>query len=309
MLALICIDAGHDLSNGPKGPWLTGNGPSLRTRFLPVIQYQRRGALKSRTVYNSGIDLTFRTNPQSLMLLSEGFGTTLDKRIMKENPFYALMELFKFSAFSEQQFLNVVQQKIAADSNLASLQEPNPTLANLLLFREILQSHQSQIRCMIKLINSRDKLSHQGQRSSNTISPNLRKRAESSALELVDFYEDLLAQTNLLHDKCTLGMTVISNNTMLAESRRAIFQAQTMGKLTILAFIYLPFTFTTGFFGMNFKEFGTGKASIWAWFAISIPLFLISLASFIIDGHTLKRRFKSWKSRPARLKLGQKVIA
>jgi len=243
------------------------------------------------------------------MLLSEGFGTTLDKRVMKEDPFYALMELFKFSAFSEQQFLNVVQRKITADSDLASLQEANPTLANLLLFRDILQTHLSQIRYMIKLINSRDTLSRQGQRSSTTIAPDVQKRAESSALELVDFYEDLLAQANVLHDKCTLGMTVISNNTMLAESRRAIFQAKTMGKLTLVAFIYLPFTFTTGFFGMNFKEFGTGKMPLWVWFALSIPLFSISLLCFIVDWEALKRCFKAWKARPPRLKLGQKVVA
>jgi Mg2+ and Co2+ transporter CorA len=84
-------------------------------------------------------------------------------------------------------------------------------------------------------------------------------------------------------------MTVISNNSMLAESQRAMQQAKLVTKLTLVAFVYLPFTFTAGFFGMNFKELGNGTISLWIFFAASVPLMIITMAFFALDGRTTKR--------------------
>jgi hypothetical protein len=39
---------------------------------------------------------------------------------------------------------------------------------------------------------------------------------------------------------------------------------------------------------MNFQELGTGKLSLWTWFATSIPIFLFTLAFIFMDGPFIK---------------------
>jgi Mg2+ and Co2+ transporter CorA len=57
----------------------------------------------------------------------------------------------------------------------------------------------------------------------------------------------------------------------ISESKKAISQAERVGKLTFLAFIFVPLSFTASFFGMNVKEFGE-STSLWWWAAFSVPL-------------------------------------
>jgi Mg2+ and Co2+ transporter CorA len=78
-------------------------------------------------------------------------------------------------------------------------------------------------------------------------------------------------------------MHIVINNNMLVESQRAIEQAAGVAKLTRLAFFYIPLSFTTSFFGMNFVQFGTGELSIWLWFAVSIPIFFVSVLFLAVD--------------------------
>ena len=101
----------------------------------------------------------------------------------------------------------------------------------------------------------------------------------------------------MLREKCSLGMTVMSNNSMIAESRRAIDQAELVTKLTFSAFVYLPFTFASGFFGMNFKEFGTGKHSIYAFFALSLPVFIASMVFYYWDQGAINDAVKKLRVR------------
>ncbi|KAF2801006.1 hypothetical protein K505DRAFT_205149, partial [Melanomma pulvis-pyrius CBS 109.77] len=187
------------------------------------------------------------------------------------------------SAFSEQQFLNVIEEKIALEVNLASLQNQKPTLANLFYFRSILDRHLSHINYMLQMSVNKNEFLHHGRRSGVQESQSLKNAAQQSVVELLGFYQDLQAQAQMLREKFSLGMTVMSNNSMIAESRRAIDQAELVTKLTFSAFVYLPFTFASGFFGMNFKEFGTGKHSIYAFFALSLPVFIASMVFYYWD--------------------------
>lgn len=59
------------------------------------------------------------------------------------------------------------------------------------------------------------------------------------------------------------------------ESRKA---AVSIGRLSKLAFIFIPLSFTTSFFGMNVREFGTGHASVWVFFTAALIISALSLA-------------------------------
>ncbi|KAH8587714.1 cora-like Mg2+ transporter protein-domain-containing protein [Bisporella sp. PMI_857] len=62
---------------------------------------------------------------------------------------------------------------------------------------------------------------------------------------------------------------VLMSTMSIIESQKAIAQAETVSKLTYLAFFFIPPTFVTGIFGMNIVEF-VGKLKVWIWVTVSL---------------------------------------
>jgi len=293
-VAIVCSDAGRDLSVGPPGPWtnIDDRKYSSSTVIYPTIQHLSRGFSRVNSNLKADQNIDHGTHFQSASLLPEQFGTTLDMSTMRANPFYALTEIFKFSAFSENQFLNLMEQKIIPDAGYQSLKQETPTLSNLLYFQEILEAHIVRLKDTVKVIRGR--CSHWTSSCEKAVpvgglSTSLRTKADTAASMLLEDFEYLLERAETLKHRCDQGMAVIMNNAILAESKRAIYQAKGVAKLTLVAFFYIPFSFTTSFFGMNFQQLGTGKLSVWAWFATSIPIFLITLAFLLLDGSIFRR--------------------
>ena len=288
-IAIACTDAGYDLTQGPRFPWLGGGAEPLPITLLPIVQYRPRCALKSRSINESTTGPKKGRNTQSLAVFPEGYGRGLDWSLAKSDRFHVLSDVFRLAAFSQKQLLNVMKEKIMTETNRLSLSNENPTLANLLYFRDILQDQLSNALYMLQLTNGQNKILQNGRRPTITISTDQRSVADHAVAEVYSLFQDLHSQAQSLHEKCTQGMTVISNKSMLAESQRAIQQAKLVTKLTLVAFVYLPFTFTAGFFGMNFKELGNGTISLWIFFAASLPLMFVTMAFFALDVQTIKR--------------------
>ena len=73
-------------------------------------------------------------------------------------------------------------------------------------------------------------------------------------------------------------MNLLMNRAMIAETNKTILQAKEVTKLTRLAFVYIPLSFTASFFGMNVDTFVKGAPThIWVWFSVSAPIVLISM--------------------------------
>lgn len=298
---MVSNDTGNDLSTGPSGPWLSAEDLEAKkpwSRFLPTIQHRTRVALKSRTNHDgSGGDTETSRHrfPQSASLLAEDMGLTLDTAIMAVDPFYAITELFKFSASTEAQFLNMIEAKLGPDEGYASLRREDPTLANLLYFQDILRAHIIRLKDNLAVIQSRGNFRSFGMTYSDSVPA--RQQLSSFQMDMAKIAKDelekdcrhLIELAETLAKRCSQGMVVITNNAMLAESRRAITQTKRVGKITFLAFFYIPFSFTTSFFGMNFQEFGTGKQSLWVFFTSSVPLFLFTLCFLLFDAQKLKK--------------------
>ena len=292
-VAIVCSDAGSDLSLGPPGPWMNigDRKYSSSTMIYPTIQHLSRGFSRANSTPKTDPNADHGAHFQSASLLPEQFGATLDISTMRANPFYALTELFRFSAFSENQFLNLMEQKIIPDAGYQSLKQETPTLSNLLYFQEILETHMVRLKDTVKVIRGRgshwasscEKVTPVG-----SLSTSQRTKSDTAASMLLEDFEHLLERAEALKRRCDQGMAVIMNNAILAESKRAISQAKGVAKLTLVAFFYIPFSFTTSFFGMNFRELGTGKLSVGVWFATSIPIFLITLTFLLLDGSTFR---------------------
>jgi hypothetical protein len=62
------------------------------------------------------------------------------------------------------------------------------------------------------------------------------------------------------HIRDTIQLNV--GNLSLQESRKSLQQADTIGRVSILAFVFLPLSLVTSFFGMNVKQL-TGTEASW----------------------------------------------
>lgn len=292
------LDVGNDLTEGPSGPWLDPHHRSYSwaTTAYPTIQYKPNMALQaripaSRSNSDEGRPRKFR---QSASLMYLNYGRTQDPA-MACDPFHALTELFKFTAFSEVQFLNMMETKLKKETDFSVIDSRHsPTLSNLLYSKKILDNHAQYIEETIAFLKGRGTSDWQDIQSQNSDSPDRQPTTGKEQPFLQDF-EYLFERAKMLSDYCDRGMNIVMNNSMLAESQRAIQQAAGVEKLTRLAFFYIPLSFTTSFFGMNFVQFAAGNyLSIWAWFALSAPVLLISILLMTWDISAFSKSLLFW---------------
>lgn len=248
--------------------------------FAPTIQHCPKLWLRSNSESTENIIDAQGKFPQSAQLLPQHSGEALDTATMMLDPFYAITDLVRFCAFSEVQFLNIMEAKIKEDTDHGSLKKENPTLSNLLYYRDILQSHLTQLQETLKVIK------HPGGHLWPHVGedhPRQFSKATRASESLLRDYDQLVKRAETLLERCSKGMDVIMNNAMLAESRRSILQAQAVTKLTLIAFFFVPLSFTSSLFSMDVAGFVQGIEKIWLWFAVSVPVCLLSVLFLVLD--------------------------
>jgi hypothetical protein len=294
-IGLIWLDTGHDLASS-VGPWVGVHERALwRTELLPTIQHDKHVALKSTGLrlfheLQNSQGLKF---PQSACLLTEDYGKLLDPAIMATDPFYAMSELFKFCASSESQFLNMVESVLAPDTGFKVLDQGVLTLANLLYHQEILEEHALTLRELVGVIKNRGGLDWPKCPISQ------RERSEAAASRLLKDFEHLLSRTEYLLRRCENGMRVIMNNATIDQAQKAREHEKGMqSAATRFAFFYIPLSFVTGFYGMNFEVFGNGKLGLWVFVATAIPVLFISIIFLVFD---IQKGFKRFMEKSIQL--------
>lgn len=272
-----------------QGPWQRKafSPYELAAELDPIIQHHPGMALNTPKFALRGPGRLAHTRGfhQNATLLHLGYGRTLDEETFALDAFYALHEFFTFKAFSETQFLNVVESAIAPETTHMVLRQEQPTLSNLLYHKEILLNHAQELRSNISAIKNRG--SGQWPRAH----PEAQQKVACAATDTLLYnFESLLQRTELLSSRCDQGMTIIMNNTALIESRRAISQARLVGRLTLLAYLYIPLSFTSSFFGMNFSQLNSGSGlHIWLYFVTSIPVLLFSIVFLKFNSRDVER--------------------
>jgi len=232
-------------------------------------------------------------NFQSASLLHYANGRNLDSRTVAKDACYGLNEVFGFVAFSSMQFLNLVttilaeerSSTITVDFDLARMSSSFATLQHL---QSSLAKHVTELSTIVSFIKSNRNVSWL--RVSEESHPREHSIAETAIALLLADYEHLLHRGDQLIDQCADQSTLLMNRATLDIAQRGISQSQSVARLTLLAFLFLPLGVTTSFFGMNFVEFGNDdgpKLSIWVWFVISLPVFIISCV--VCFWQTLKR--------------------
>jgi CorA-like Mg2+ transporter protein len=215
---------------------------------------------------------------QSLSLLhTSSVNQGLDVETMSLSPFYALHTLYAFAAASESQFLNMVHINLDEEyTHFSDAPYLEQSLANLKYQKEILNDHIQQLQANVQEIERRGCATWPLPDDSGKLAI-----AEKATAVLLEDYVNLLKRAERLSRECAEGMEDVRNSAILAESRKAFDQARGVRRLTLLGYFFLPFSFTTSFFGMNFKELKAGvpedMLELWVWFAVSLPLFGMAL--------------------------------
>ena len=234
---------------------------------------------------------------QSASILHINYGKTLEPATMSNDPFYALNEVFWFVASSYRQYLNMLEKKDATRTRFSlkgdqTVQDnPNPQewdSTNIRYDRATLEGHIVSLRGTIHTIRHRGVIppnptdKHTWPRAKD---PGQADRALDAARQLEKTFEILLQQAEQLLTRYRDGMNVLMNRATMAEANKSLAQAKEVAKLTKLAFVYIPLSFTASFFGMNLAPLNAASSSgggrselqLWVWFVVSSPVLLFSL--------------------------------
>lgn len=270
---LVWTDSGNDLGSGSitNSPWLdVQRRHSSAIRFIPVIQHRERLALKTLSSHGAANNIP-ETTPhlaQSCSWMHTDLGTSLDKDTMICDPFYALTEIFKFATASEYQFLDLMRTKIQAATILEFTGEGR--IRDLQAIKERVDEHCELLSENLDTVKARGGVEWPRAPKETR----MQKKAETAVVKLIRDYESLLSNAKLLSQKCKDASSIMRNDAMYRESQTAIKQSEALAKLTLLAFFFVPLSFTASFFGMNFRELNTPNKPlrIWIWFAVSVPV-------------------------------------
>ena len=267
------------------GPW---SSPVDDIYLDPVSLYKPGVALKDHQYPGHRSQVVDHDQlVQSLSLLPVAFGRSIHPKIMRQDPFYALSEIFDFVAVSEMQFLTAIENHL--DRRSGGLQDifAVPSLsvhADLLYFRNILEDHVNNIERTNGFIKTRHTL--RWPRSNSD-------KAQVAALKIELDYDALLTRARNLRDRCERDIGVTINKAQLSQAKPGISETKQHLKLTVLAAIFLPITATGTVFGMNFVNFRSTSEGVWVWILTTIPLIMMSLVAIARDVDIMRKTKES----------------
>ncbi|OIW26045.1 hypothetical protein CONLIGDRAFT_708937 [Coniochaeta ligniaria NRRL 30616] len=277
---LVWLDYGRNLGHS-EGPWLPDalKCTPMLVRYWPTSQHRPGLILKTKAIQKLRKEKS--TKPadneiaQTARLLHEEYGCLLNSEVMAQDPFYALTDIFRFAASSEAQFLEMMQSLLHKEmdpmkhrrgSGSGSV-DKTLVMWNLVYNKQLTERHLQRLTKTVEFIEAR----MQDNTTDNPIWPqpsteSARNIASKSARLLLADYRHLVRRATVLREEFVSSMTILMNAAAIDESQKAIAQAEGVAKLTTLAFFFVPLSFTTSVFGMNFRELSDGNhLSLWVW--------------------------------------------
>lgn len=103
------------------------------------------------------------------------------------------------------------------------------------------------------------------------------RRVEVIAKRLKGDFEQLRSRARTLSEMRTQLIQIEMNTISILESKKGLQQAERVGLLTFLAYVFIPLTFISSVFGMNVTTFTSPNPPLWKFFASAIPFTLICL--------------------------------
>ena len=293
------LDVGRELCVNNKAPWsprLFQVDP-LSISFQPTIQQRNWIGLQGRSYANkptsSEGDFDAPRIVQSASQLHLEYARRLETDAVSGGPLLVLLDVLRLSSSSEVQVLNMLETKISIEISPAQSQaEHEPTVSNLLYHKRVLRRH------IQRLLENKNFIEYQATAlitgRMDTPSANAHK---AKVHALIRDFDHLLGKAKDLTSECDRGMSIMMNKASIKEAQKAIVQAERVTKLTKLAFVFVPLSFVSSFFGMNFSQFTSGSdLGVWIWFAISVPTLLLSILFMKWDVSRAVERAWRWRN-------------
>lgn len=214
------------------------------------------------------------------------YGSSIEQsNLASADAFYALSELLGLSLSSESQFLNMIRAHVdkIIDPTSVQMQEPLNSLRRMKTLTDDRVQYLQTTLQTIRNLTVPDWPKSQAEAldiGPFSLLPEGSRNVSSSrqaAEQAVSGCEHLLRLAEHLSRQCVESTNVIMNSSMLEESPSSIKVNEYLGGVKVLAFLFLPLTSMTGFFGMSFMEFGQGHLSIWVYCTLLIPVMSFSI--------------------------------
>lgn len=88
---------------------------------------------------------------------------------------------------------------------------------------------------------------------------------------LVQDYDHLATSVDNFGQRFEKILPIVTSLVQIADSRRSFAETANVSRLTYLALVFVPLTFTTGLFSMN-SDTAPGSPGFWLFFAVAIPV-------------------------------------
>ncbi|KAJ5715178.1 uncharacterized protein N7483_012359 [Penicillium malachiteum] len=317
------MDHGRSLEESPPGPWTSHI--EAKARPLPVIQHHPKMAFRTTTNRLKTEANTTAESLQSTTLLPLQYDSLMALVDLAprapQDPLTMCIPLFAHAAFSEVQFLNLMESRIHIQLDLIVADHLADALGKLQDFTNILNRHTQHLKDSAHALRKLVEQSRQGSSfaDSDTLStkldvpschspwlpPDMDRLGEFSLpifdgtftpMGIMEDYDKLCIRCTELSGMCTQGISLAMNKATIEESRKAIEQSGRLKRLTLLATLFIPVSFSSSLMGMNIDLLGQNTVKFWWFFVLCVPITLMAYGFYLWDFQFLKCCWESfWK--------------
>lgn len=240
---------------------------------MPVIDYEPGTGLAAQ--YTSLGHVYPIKGAEAASQLCDGYGRTLHEGFMASDPLYALTEVFNVTTASVNQFLNLIEHKLAGLTDDEHYDDFD-MLSNLRYSKDILYRQQRQLEQVSAWLKLHQLLGGIGWRTTSTEDP----KACQAAKSFLQRYEYLQTRVQKLQAQYQDSISNLMNNINLKEVENSYEQSKRIGKLTFLAFLFAPLSLTISFFAMNI---GLQNLTLKTWLAVTMGLLSITFFLMVVN--------------------------
>ncbi|KAF5656552.1 hypothetical protein FHETE_10952 [Fusarium heterosporum] len=271
---------------------------------------------------------------QRLSLLCQELGQNEDSTeatASSTSPFHALNTIFQLLAVSEYQFLNLMEEKTktfgqSARQGIGAIQNVKKQVdVHLERLEDVIDIIKAQGGRGWSLISqqpssnaSRHSDEHgetQIQRRETSLSTNYQPhhqrddpgqskskkrsavaRAEDAAFCLERTFQKLIRRAQAVSSGCQDEMERLSNESVVREAQRGKEQAEAVAKVTFIAAVFVPLSFTTSIFGMDLQQLNGSGSDIRTWIYVVVPVMLVSVVAWAFNGERVDKVWQYMKS-------------
>jgi Mg2+ and Co2+ transporter CorA len=207
--------------------------------------------------------------------LPREFHLLIDHAIAALDPLYALSPIFRFAAGSSNQALGRITRRYEIiASTLWDPKFSREYLNQLIPHKHILDDHACRHEEVLRYIQS-PALTRWAK---NDLTLEQKGEADRAKDAVVQDFEYLVKRYREHSEHHQSAIAILTSAAALAESRKQISLAAQVTKLTVLASVFLPLSFCTGLFGMNFVELE--RLSIWIWAVVTVCIGIVTLVAY-----------------------------